>query len=249
MAAAVAAGAPPAGPADGAPVADFIEDVDAFMVEQKSRDCDVFIERQRQNHKKYSYLQRVFTAQREQCVATPALLGERTIPRAAHAGTGSTWGGDGVGAHTRRRLKQQLPELKSTLDLVSFLQGSRVREAGPPRHRHGALLSPPLVQDGGEAISLDFKLHDHVYAKGDVESMETVCLWLGADVMLEYPLDEAAALLRSNHTAAKERLATAQCDVDFLRDQITTTEVNIARLYNWGVVQRRAAGGAPPPAP
>ena len=38
---------------------------------------------------------------------------------------------------------------------------------------------------------------------------------------------------------AKQALATVIDDMGFLRDQITTTEVNMARVFNWDVKERR----------
>ena len=53
--------------------------------------------------------------------------------------------------------------------------------------------------------------------------------------MLEYPLDEAEALLSKNLTAATTNVEQINTDLDFLRDQITTTEVSMARVHNWKV--------------
>ncbi|CAK0890835.1 unnamed protein product [Prorocentrum cordatum] len=71
--------------------------------------------------------------------------------------------------------------------------------------------------------------------------------------MLEYTLEEAVDLLRTNEANAKTTLASLDEDVAFLREQITTTEVNIARTHNLGVRRRqqeKAEGkdGAPAPA-
>jgi hypothetical protein len=68
-----------------------------------------------------------------------------------------------------------------------------------------------------------------------------VCLWLGANVMLEYPRAEAIELLGQQLRDAKTALATVIDDMGFLRDQITTTEVNMARVFNWDVKERRKA--------
>ena len=59
--------------------------------------------------------------------------------------------------------------------------------------------------------------------------------------MLEYDTPEAEALLSKNLDTAKNNLLQLQVDLDFLRDQITTTEVNMARVYNWDVKERRKA--------
>ncbi len=42
---------------------------------------------------------------------------------------------------------------------------------------------------------VDYQLADNVYAKARIKPVETVNLWLGANVMLEYGLDEAVELL------------------------------------------------------
>jgi len=72
-----------------------------------------------------------------------------------------------------------------------------------------------------------------------VPPTEEVYLWLGANVMLAYPVDEAEELLESKFKAAKTSLANCEEDLDFLREQVTTMEVAVARVYNWDVVQKR----------
>ncbi|MEQ2165780.1 hypothetical protein GOODEAATRI_020779 [Goodea atripinnis] len=48
-----------------------------------------------------------------------------------------------------------------------------------------------------------------------------------ANVMLEYDIDEAQALLEKNLSTASRNLETLEEDLDYLRDQGTTTEVSI----------------------
>jgi hypothetical protein len=57
--------------------------------------------------------------------------------------------------------------------------------------------------------------------------------------MLEYTCEEAKDLLTSKLETAKTSLKNTLEDLEFLRDQITTMEVNTARVYNWDVKQRR----------
>lgn len=45
--------------------------------------------------------------------------------------------------------------------------------------------------------------------------------------MLEYTLDDAEALLSKNLQTATKNLNQLEIDLDFLRDQLTTTEVSI----------------------
>lgn len=59
--------------------------------------------------------------------------------------------------------------------------------------------------------------------------------------MLEYPVAEAAELLTSKLETALKTLGNTDEDLVYLRDQITTMEVNTARVYNWDVKQRRLA--------
>ena len=60
-----------------------------------------------------------------------------------------------------------------------------------------------------------------------------------ANVMLAYPLDEAISLLQNRLTGSEKSLTVLKEDLDFLRDQITTMEVNTARVHNWDVKRRR----------
>lgn len=48
--------------------------------------------------------------------------------------------------------------------------------------------------------------------------------------MLEYDIDEAQALLEKNLLTATKNLDSLEEDLDFLRDQFTTTEVSILSL-------------------
>ncbi len=57
--------------------------------------------------------------------------------------------------------------------------------------------------------------------------------------MLEYPIDEAIQLLSSNLLSAQSSLHQAQEDLDTIKDQTTTLEVGMARVYNWDVQERR----------
>ena len=51
-----------------------------------------------------------------------------------------------------------------------------------------------------------------------------------ANVMLEYTYDEALELLTNNFTQASETVVSLENDLDFIKDQITTTEVTMEPL-------------------
>ena len=57
--------------------------------------------------------------------------------------------------------------------------------------------------------------------------------------MLEYSTDEATQLLEKNLGVATRSLKEVQGDIDYCKDQITTVEVAMARVYNWDVQQRK----------
>ena len=62
--------------------------------------------------------------------------------------------------------------------------------------------------------------------------------------MLEYSYAEAKEILMKNLKAAEDRLAEVQSDLLFLRDQITTSEVNVARMFNHDVMLRKEKAAA-----
>ena len=99
------------------------------------------------------------------------------------------------------------------------------------------LKSRAMTKD--KEIETNFLLSDNIWAKATVPN-ETgrVGLWLGANVMVEYSYDDAIKLLGRNFGSAEEKLAETEGDIDFLKDQITTTEVNMARIYNQGVANK-----------
>ena len=89
-------------------------------------------------------------------------------------------------------------------------------------------------------MSTNFLLSDNIWAKAKVPNTSgKVGLWLGANVMVEYTLDEAIKLLGKNLHNAEMKIKETEEDLDFLKDQITTTEVNLARIYNQGVLNQK----------
>lgn len=60
----------------------------------------------------------------------------------------------------------------------------------------------------------------------------TVMLWLGANTMVEFPFQDAKQLLENNLKNGRENVANLEKDLDFLKTQITTMEVNLARVHN-----------------
>ena len=112
----------------------------------------------------------------------------------------------------KESLRVKTPDIKKTLEMVRML-----------KEKHSAK----------ESMQTNFLISDNVWAKATLPNdTGRVGLWLGANVMVEYSHDEALALLERNLKNAEIRLKSTQEDLNFLKDQITTTEVNIARCYN-----------------
>tara|TARA_B110000305_G_C19033135_1_gene444670 strand:+ start:318 stop:644 length:327 start_codon:yes stop_codon:yes gene_type:complete len=107
----------------------------------------------------------------------------------------------------------KLPDIKKTLEMV-------------------AMLKTKYDSDEKE-MSTNFLLSDNIWAKAKVpNSSGKVALWLGANVMVEYTYEEAIKLLGKNLMNAEAKIKETEDDIDFLKDQTTTTEVNLARIYN-----------------
>jgi prefoldin subunit 5 len=88
-------------------------------------------------------------------------------------------------------------------------------------------------------MKIDFMVSNNLWAKATVPVTNTVCLWLGADIMCEYTLEEAKVLLNKNLENATTTLKNNESDMDFIKDQITVCEVNIARIYNENVKKQK----------
>ncbi|KAF7586946.1 hypothetical protein BBP40_007984 [Aspergillus hancockii] len=126
--------------------------------------------------------------------------------------------------NTQRRatgLREKIPDIKKTLEMVKFLKMRR--------------------DNNSAVLETNFELNDTLYARATVDPADTeeVYLWLGANVMLAYPVGEAEMMLAEKLATAETSLAHCDEDLEFLREQITTMEVATARVYNWDVVQRR----------
>ncbi|XP_054820585.1 prefoldin subunit 3 isoform X2 [Prosopis cineraria] len=118
----------------------------------------------------------------------------------------------------QRDLQAKIPDIEKCLEVVATLKAKK---------------------GTGEELIADFEVCEGIYSRARIEETDSVCLWLGANVMLEYSLDEATRLLQKNLENAKASLEVLITDLQFLRDQVTVTQVTIARVYNWDVHQRR----------
>jgi prefoldin subunit 5 len=127
-------------------------------------------------------------------------------------------------------LREKLPEMESTLSTIRFLRKKKTK------------LEEEDVGDEAVAdLETTFSLSDTLYAKAKItpRDIDEVYLWLGANVMVAYPLGGAEDMLQGRVEKARETLQACEEDMEFLRVQITTVEVATARVYNWDVVEKR----------
>ena len=118
-----------------------------------------------------------------------------------------------------------MPDIKKTLEIVRLLQQKSKEEEAERRE-----------------MEANFLISDNIWARAKIPNdTGKVGLWLGANVMVEYSFEEALVLLERNLSNAMFRIQQTEDDIDFLKDQITTTEVNIARIYNQSVANKQKA--------
>lgn len=89
-----------------------------------------------------------------------------------------------------------------------------------------------------ETMKTNFLISDNIWARAEVQNTGLIGVWLGANVMVEYTYDEALKLLTKNFENAKAKLDSTYEDLDYIKDQITTMEVNMAKVYNQNVVNK-----------
>lgn len=116
-------------------------------------------------------------------------------------------------------IKMKVPDIEKAIESVEFIKLQHEKQI--------------------EKVNLDFMIAHNLWAKGEVPVTSTICLWLGADVLCEYTHEEALGLLNKNLSNALKTLKTNEEIIDYLRDQITTCEVNISRSYNYFIEKKK----------
>lgn len=130
---------------------------------------------------------------------------------------------------TLANLETKIPDIQNTLSMCQFLK------------KRSTEIENDDESDENKLI-VDYQLNDTIYAtaKIPIEKCKSVNLWLGANVMLEYPIDEAIEMLTERLEKTKSSKSMTLEDLDYLRANITTMEVNTARVYNWDVQRRKS---------
>jgi prefoldin subunit 5 len=104
-------------------------------------------------------------------------------------------------------VKVKIPDIEKAIEAIEYIE----------KKKHDELES---------IMKVDFMVSNNLWAKAEVPVGDTVCLWLGADVMCEYSHDEAKALLKKNLENATITQKKNEEDLDFIKDQMTVCEVS-----------------------
>ena len=107
-------------------------------------------------------------------------------------------------------LNVKIPDIEKCLETIEFLEKNKK----------------------GKQVNVDYMVSNNLWAKAEVNIPDSVFLWLGANVMCEYKIEEAKTLLNQNLQNAKEQVKRNNEDLEFIKDQMTISEVNHARIYN-----------------
>ena len=107
-------------------------------------------------------------------------------------------------------LNVKIPDIEKCLETIEYLE----------------------KKEKDKPVKVDYMVSNNLWAKAEITSPDSVFLWLGANVMCEYKMDEAKVLLNQNLQNAKNQIKKNNIDLEFIKDQMTVCEVNLARIYN-----------------
>lgn len=89
-------------------------------------------------------------------------------------------------------------------------------------------------------MDVDFLISEGIFVRGRArDNLEHVSLWLGANTIVELTFEEALSLLKTNLANADSSLSQITEELSYIKDQKTTTEVNVARVYNHSLALKR----------
>ena len=95
------------------------------------------------------------------------------------------------------------------------------------------------TETDGDGVETMYEIANNVYGHASIELNGKVCLWLGADVMVEYTYDEALTILKETMTTIEENKGQLEEALAFVKKQLTVCEVSLARLHNYGVQEKK----------
>ncbi|ETN86491.1 prefoldin subunit [Necator americanus] len=171
----------------------------------------------------------------------------------------------------KTRMAEKLPDFKNSLALLDVLIDKKFRkkfirkpQCATPKRLVSIWLGANVMveyelekakelleknqgnvqKEKAEPFETTYLVSEEVYTKATVRNPEKVSIWLGANVMVEYELEKAKELLEKNQGNVQKAVDELTSELMFVKDQITTTEVNIAHVHNYGVKKRQQKAAA-----
>ncbi|VDL73080.1 unnamed protein product [Nippostrongylus brasiliensis] len=139
----------------------------------------------------------------------------------------------------KARMAEKLPDYKNSLAILDVLIEKKMALNPFPVRAMNIRMVRICFQAKEEPFETTYLVSEEVYTKATVKKPEKVSIWLGANIMVEYELDKAKELLEKNQGSVQKAVDELTSELAFVKDQITTTEVNIAHVHNYGVKKRQ----------
>ena len=96
--------------------------------------------------------------------------------------------------------------------------------------------------DEEDEEEIQYELEDGLYTFATIpkkNKTNTVSLWLGAGILMEFTYEEALEVLQEKYDTYNIKIKDIMEDLEWLREQKTTMEVNIAKVYNYNVLESK----------
>lgn len=93
-----------------------------------------------------------------------------------------------------------------------------------------------------EFQDIQYELEDGLFAFASIPTKSetnTVSLWLGSGILMEFTYEEALQILNEKSFVYTSKINEIMEDIEYLREQITTLQVNLSKVYNYSVLQKR----------
>lgn len=139
-------------------------------------------------------------------------------------------------------------ECTKSIEILSFLEkeqkvkrgmGMESNGDGNDNSKNNVLIETEKLslKDQSDRISLKVMLGEGLWTRINISKNSKVKLWLGANSMVEFTYSEAIEAMKAKEGEFKEAVVLLDKDIEWLRCQITTVEVNMGRLYQMLSIQ------------
>uniref|UniRef100_A0A0K0DXM0 Prefoldin subunit 3 n=1 Tax=Strongyloides stercoralis TaxID=6248 RepID=A0A0K0DXM0_STRER len=124
---------------------------------------------------------------------------------------------------SKEKIIENLPDYEQAKQVIKFLK---------------------MKKANNETLKTSYKLTDEVYQHAEVEDLDSFVLYMGAYVMVEYPLDEGEEFINKNIAAINQRINEIDEELEYILNQITIVEVSTAHFINYMITSKKAKSTA-----